>query len=82
MEVKEHKQEAFLLDQRMQRMDATAKEQKVSASPRGSFAAVLQYVAQGMLTQAISRGCGSSDRCLPIQSAQSLCMSSHDDMHM
>jgi hypothetical protein len=36
MEVKEHKQEAFLLDQRMQRMDATAKEQKVSASPRKS----------------------------------------------
>lgn len=37
MEVKERKQEAFLLDQRMQHMDATAKEQKVSASPCRAF---------------------------------------------
>ena len=73
MEVKERKQEAFLLDQRMQRMDATAKEQKVSASPRRAFLQLCcDMFAQGMLTQALSRGCVSSDSCLPSESAQAL----------
>ena len=44
MEVKERKQETFLLDQRMQRMDATAKEQKVSASPIAELSASVSAI--------------------------------------
>jgi prophage tail gpP-like protein len=46
MEVKEHKQEAYLLGQRMQRIDTTAKEQKVSAAPCRVFC--LLHVLQSL----------------------------------